>query len=490
MTGHDAAGRRRRGDLPSRLARNGANIAMSALICFTSGCASIQSNDAPPQISLAKNFARPAAGGKMGAELQDGWWRALRNSDFANLAERAMAQSASIDEAQSRLDAAAAARNAVGEEFRPQFSIANRAREDESTSRAPIAAQGLGVAGADQPWRQRSTIYTYGGDAAWELDLFGRGEMRARSAGADVDAARFDLAAAKLSVASELLRAYVNLGVSEDEHRALARAIDARRQTLDLVRARSRGGLASDLDVTRAEAELRRLEQRIPVADAEIAGQRAAIGALLGEAAPYAGAAPRVDLALFRFASIPSDVLRRRPDVRNAAANIIREAAGRDLAEADLYPRLTINGDLTLGRGLSGNAISSLAGALGPTLQIPLFDRDLRLARLSARERSLEATAHAYRDRVVTAAGEVWRGLAELRQARKRIAAARAARASAGHAETLAGQLFRSGMIDLTERLLTQVTATDADLDALAAQRAEAAAVVALIKATAPVASN
>lgn len=444
------------------------------------GCTGIRTEGIPPAIPLQPNFA-PGQSHALPPELRAGWWRVSGQAAFAKLAERALTQNYGIQDAAARLNAARAARGAVGDAFRPQTTFGPRLRSERTETRVRD-----GLAGAADRTVQHSSLRVIGGDASWEIDLFGRAAMQGRAAEADIANAATEVASARLSVATELMRSYALLGLAETEEKLLTRSLDARRRVLLLVRERAAAGLASELDVVRAETEVRRLEGQLPRAAADRAAQRAAIGALLGDPKPFAGPAPVIELARFRFASIPADVLRRRPDVRTAASNIVRAAAERDIAEADLYPRLTLSGDLTLGRGLSGDVVSSVAGALGPSLQIPLFDHDLRQARLAEREATLEATSFDYRDRVVTAAGEVWRGLSALREARRQMVATQAALAAARRAEILSEQLFRAGTIGLNDRLVVSTAALEAEADLINSRRQEAEAVVALLKATAP----
>lgn len=458
----------------ARMRRSRAAAACGAALLLAA-CAPIETSAIPPAMTLPENLSARNSLGSIGPELRSGWWRLAREPGFVRLVEATLEQNFALSEARMRLAAARIDYGAIGREFRPQAAASASIRQDNNTTTYPT----FGKIDLTSTWG------VSGFESSWEVDFLGRAEMERRAATASVESAEADLGAARGIVAAEVLRAYALLSISQAELKALDQALENTRRIVRLTGMKRGGGIVSDLDYTRAEAAQRRIEARRPPLLAEAAGLRAALGALAGTSEPFDGEAGPVELAAFRFASVPAELVHRRPDVRAAAASILKAAAERDLAEADLYPRLRISGELALGRGVSGNLASALAGSLGPQLQIPLFDLDLRQARLSAREKGLEATAFAYRDRVVSAVSEVRRGLAQLEQARAQIRRARAEQRAVTQSDRLAGMLYRGGSIDLGERLQSAVTLAESELAVLAARRQEIQAIVFTLKSIA-----
>lgn len=457
--------------------RRSSGLAICGVALFVVGCAPIDPSGAPPELSLPASLSRGKSGavGKESKELRPGWWRLARDPEFIHLVETALANNFSLAEARARLDSVRTSHASIGQEFRPQSTISASIRQDDNSTNYPTFGK------VDL----NSTSSVNGFETSWEIDYLGRADMERRASTASIESAQADLALVRSAITAEVLRAYALLSISHEELRVLERALEYTRRIVRLSEIKRDRGFVSELDFARAEAAQRRIETRRPPLLAETAGLRATLGALAGRPEPFEGSVAPLQLGGFRFASLPAELVHNRPDVRAAAASLLRAGAERDLAEADLYPRLRISGDLAIGRGISGNLTSALVGSLGPQIQIPLFDLDLRQARLSAREKGLEAAAFAYRDRVVSAVSEVRRGLANLEQARAQIRRAEAEYKASAREDHISEILFRGGSLDLGERLRSALALAEAELTVLAARRQEVHSLVFTVKAIA-----
>jgi NodT family efflux transporter outer membrane factor (OMF) lipoprotein len=217
-------------------------------------------------------------------------------------------------------------------------------------------------------------------DASWELDVFGRVRRHLAAARADIAASEEDRRDLLVTVLGDVARFYAELrGIQrriDIAHENVRTAQDARA----LTGARRRAGLATDLDVARAQAEVEATQAAIPPLEAAEAAAMHRLSVLLGHApaelrtelgrvAPLPLVPPDVPVGL------PSELLRRRPDIRRAEAQLMAATARVGMAKADYFPRFTLIG--TAGRQATQLHDLRLGFAnvfsIGPTISIPIF---------------------------------------------------------------------------------------------------------------------
>jgi NodT family efflux transporter outer membrane factor (OMF) lipoprotein len=259
-------------------------------------------------------------------------------------------------------------------------------------------------------------FYQAGFDASWELDLWGRVRRAVESADANVGASQALLAQVQLSVQAEVARRYFELRAAQRQIGIARDDIAAAEETLALVKARADGGLTTDLDVTRQNAQAADLRARLPQLLAQEALASNQITLLLGErpgtlrsqlaARPDAvPAAALPDLSL----GLPSDLALRRPDIQVAQAQLHAATANIGVAVADLYPRVTIGAGFGFQSvdGGSFAAWGSRQWSIGPSLQLPIFDGGRRRATVTLRELQQQEAAVSYQQTVLRAWHEV-----------------------------------------------------------------------------------
>ncbi|MCE5233677.1 MAG: TolC family protein, partial [Xanthomonadaceae bacterium] len=257
------------------------------------------------------------------------------------------------------------------------------------------------------------------------------------------------------------------------------------RQRVALLRTRVRLRLAADADAARAEAQLAqaRAAQEEPRAAATVAAQQLAV--LLGQAEPdpaWLQPAPPPRLGAASFAAAPADLLRARPEIRHAEQAVLQAAGALGVARADLYPRLSLAGALTLALRLGSGATRGLLSA-GPVIDMPLFDWGARRARAAAGSAQLAAAEDAYREAVLEGVAEVESALAALDAARAQAQRGDDALAAQRRADDAAATLRRLGLADGIARAEARIAALDAQSAALDAHAREAVAFIALYKA-------
>jgi NodT family efflux transporter outer membrane factor (OMF) lipoprotein len=258
-------------------------------------------------------------------------------------------------------------------------------------------------------------IYQAGFDLSWELDFWGRVRRAVESADADVtrQAALLDLA--RTSLASDVARNYLELRTAQQQIRLARDDIAALQDRLDILDARVRGGVLDHLDLERQRTELAAVKAQLPALLAQEAASANQIALLLGKhpgelrdllatrAEPEKTTWPDYSLGL------PSEVALRRPDIRSAEAQLHRATAGIGIARADLYPSIRIGGKFGLESYVGSEFVDwgSRTWSIGPSLDLPLFDRGRRKSVVQLRELEQQEAAVNYQRTVLRAWQEI-----------------------------------------------------------------------------------
>jgi NodT family efflux transporter outer membrane factor (OMF) lipoprotein len=297
------------------------------------------------------------------------------------------------------------------EQARAQYDI-------RSADRFPSV--GAGVSGSRVPASGGGTTSSYTAGlqvSAWEIDFFGRLASLSEAAVAQYLATEEGRKAAQISLVASVANSWLNL-VADEELLALSRqTLATREESLRLTRLRFESGVASELDFQQA----RSLTESARVALAQQQRQRALdfniLRLLLGEAPP-ADAAANAALATLILpdlpAGLPSDVLVRRPDVRQAEQQLVAANANIGAARAAFFPRIT----LTAGLGTASNELSGLfqGGSWGltvaPQLLQPIFDAGRNRAGLRSANVSRDIAVAQYEKAIQSAFREVSDALA------------------------------------------------------------------------------
>lgn len=415
------------------------------------------------------------------------WWQGYRDPLLSRLIDQAVVDSPTLDQALARVDAARALARSEGSRLLPQVDGNGNVRYERLLSRTSDSLNQTGdIIG--QGASRTSGVFQSGFDATWEIDLFGRVRNAVASADRATQVAAEEAEVARVTLVAELVRTYVELRAAERRRSIISSDINARQRLVQLVRDQKTAGIAGDFDVQRAVATAESARARLPTAELGISIARQRLATLVGRPTPDRGVArsvARVPILRPPRPSLPADLLRTRPEIRQAERLVAQRAADVGVATAELYPRLTLSGTLTI----AGNVLAKpLAGQLvsiagGPALSIPLLDWGQRRAVVDAREAQLKEAIAGYRIAVLTGVEEVEVSLASIRNQNLRIARLQSAGAAAKRAFDTADTLYRQGLTGLTERLTAETDWRLAELELAEAQEAAGLAVVRLYKA-------
>ncbi len=468
----------------SRLCRFGG---IGVVVLSLGACASVNQ---PPEFAAAlpAKWTNGETGGQpfRQAELQD-WWRGYRDPVLSGLIERALIGSPTLEQALARVQSARALARSEGSGLFPRVDGAGQIDLQRRLS-GPFEGLNEGGEARGQPSRRTVGTFQAGFDASWEIDLFGRVSNAIAAAQANAEVAAEDAETARITLIAEIVRTYVELRAAERRRSIISNDIAARQRLIQLVSNQKSAGLAGDFDVQRAIATGEAAKARLPTADLAIRSSQQRLATLVGEAVPDRRlllSVSRVPIIRPPRASFPADLIRTRPEIRAAERLVARRAADVGVAVAELYPRLTLSGTLTvagnvLARPLPGQLVT-VAG--GPALTIPLLDWGQRRAVADAREADMREAIAGYRAAVLTGVEEVEISFASIRSQNARISRLQSAVAAARRAFETADTLYRQGLTGLTERLTSESDWRQAELDLAEALEAAGVAVVRLYKA-------
>lgn len=411
-------------------------------------------------------------------------WRALGDPVLAELVERAGAANLDLKQADARLREARAGLDAANGGRLPQASAS------AAMSQQQLSKNGQLPLGSLPGFDRQFSLFDAGFDASWELDLWGGNRRGVEAAGRRVEAAEAQRQDVRLRVVAETERAYAELRGAQAEAAILRSDADAHRRIATLLRQSFAAGEVSRGDDAEADARARTAEAALPGAEARI---RAAIHALaLLTAQPPEGLLDR----LLPPAPIPlppaqvgaglrSDVLRRRPDVIAAEAQLAAATADVGVETANLFPQVSLLGAI----GQQARSLGDIASGgstrfqIGPSVSWSIFAGGRIRAQIRAADARADAAAAAYEQAVLGALADSETALNRYNAALAAAGELSAARDRSATALDLARQRQRAGEDSLPDLLQAQLRFNSADRAAASARGQALEAHAALVKA-------
>jgi NodT family efflux transporter outer membrane factor (OMF) lipoprotein len=369
--------------------------------------------------------------------INTAWWASFNDPELVKLEDRVAASNLDLKVASLRLAESRAERSITAADQYPTIDgNASAVRERSSANgvmglagttttatNAATAANGTGGGVAALPSGKGSApfnVFQAGFDASWELDLWGKVRREVESADASVDAqaeARRDLL---LSTMAEVARDYIQLRGTQTDYAITLDNLNAAKDALRVTQERKANGLATELDVMQAASQVSSesalLPQLVQQEDETInrlsflLGQ--APGALrseLEETKPVPPTPPMVPVG------IPSELARRRPDIREAEANLHQATAEIGVAKADFYPSITLSGSGSL-QSLDFSKLGNWGSrqfSIGPSISMPIFEGGRLKATLNLRKEQQQEAAVNYQKTVLSAWHDIDNSLTE-----------------------------------------------------------------------------
>ncbi|MBK6008662.1 TolC family protein [Ramlibacter ginsenosidimutans] len=422
-----------------------AALAIAAALALA-GCAT---PNAHPSVDVPAQFTSAPAAAE---EAAVAWWDSFHDPALSDLVRRAARENRDIRMAAQRLRAA---------------------RAGETISRSALfPSVDLSASGVHRDTRHPDAVKQLVPDAktgnaglgvSWELDLSGRLRAGASAARADALAAEDGVRGVRLLVVSDVATNYFTLVGAQRQLETMRAISAAQDETLRLVSARQRAGLATPFDVERAQTEAGTARAAIPPLESAAAIARHRIAVLIGDQASRAGAiVPWTGEAAVppTHAGQPATLLQRRPDLLALNAQLDAANARRQQAAAEWFPRLFL-GAMFGREGLELNGVDLGAARFTNVtglLAMPIFNAGRTRALNDAAQSAQDEAALRYEDGIVRALEDVENALVVLHDEREREASMRQAASSADSALQRAESLYHRGQIDLLPLLDAQRT--------------------------------
>ena len=441
----------------------------AVLACLALGaCAHVRT----PDLRTPTAYEAPK-GAPAGAVELDRWWLAFGDAELTGLIDQALAANPDARSAAARLAEARANHTEALVHYLPQGDVTGSTRRTDTKQ---LAGTVFNIPGFSSSGVSEASGVNF--NVSWEVDIFGRFLAARKAVNGDLAAARFDYEGTRASLAASVADAYFQargLAIQLADARETARI---ERELYDSATRRAAVGLAASSDADRVAGDLAQADAQAAGLEAELQAQRRTILILAGRTIePTANIA--VDASVGTLPpvpdALPSELLKRRPDVREAEARVAGQAGRSD---ADILAFLpTLNFTPGLGwqkQSQPGFSVTAQSLITGGTFTQPLLSIPKLLAELKAQNARTEQAVIAYEKAVQTAFSESEGALVRLDADRKRVALLTdgEARAARGYRASKIG--YDRGLTDLQTALgaeqswrTTRSQLTDAQVQAL-----------------------
>jgi len=397
------------------------------------------------------------------------WWTAFNDSRLNGYVSTGLSQNLTVLQAIERINQAESNITVAGAGSLPQLG---------STFRHET--QGSGGSLPSSSGNRTSNTTSNAFNVSWLLDLFGRYRREKESAAASLDAAYATADVQRLTLISSVASAYIDVRYYQERLAIARQNLGSRRETLDLTKLQLEAGAASRLDVVQSEGLVNSTLAQMPTLETNYRRAAHRIATLLGMPADslvvelQRGARQPVARAIPRT-GIPADLIRNRPDIRAAERQLAAAVANIGVAEAQLFPSITLSGSITPSyTRISGGARGTSNGwGFGPTITLPILDGGALRAGVDIQKSVAREQYLAWKSTVLNAVEEVENALTALNRDQQTVNAYRKTVDSYKEALSLATASYRDGASSLLDVLDAQRNVSDAQANlATAVQQA------------------
>lgn len=301
------------------------------------------------------------------------WWKGFGSDELNGLIDMAQRDNLDLAVATAQVLQAKAQAEIAGSVLWPQIGVSGDANRTKTSRNENRSLPGFPAG------RSTSNSFSLTGDASWALDIWGKAQDNLRSADEQVKASRFAKEAVALTVISGTGSTYFNV-LALRERVAIAQAnIDAANRVLSITQAKVTNGVSSRLDLAQQEAQVAGQKAQIPPLKEAEREARYALAILLGklpEGFDVQGQnLDKIEAPAVR-PGLPSELLRRRPDVAEAEANLAAAHANVDAARAAFFPSISLTGSGGFASAMIGTLVqgSNFGWSVGASLLQTIFD--------------------------------------------------------------------------------------------------------------------
>ncbi|MEW6657478.1 MAG: efflux transporter outer membrane subunit [Thermodesulfobacteriota bacterium] len=385
------------------------------------------------------------------------WWSAFNDPALSSLVDMALRANLNLRQAEARILQARASRGVAGAPLLPQADASALYQKSQGSSEAAGGGAIATVGGIQQ-------LFQVGLDASWEIDIFGGTRRSMEAATADLRAAVEDRRDVLITLVGDVGTNYLNLRGFQQQIAIARKNLEAQKKTAQITHKRFAAGFIGRLDVANADAQVATTEAQIPVLESSARAAIYSLGVLLGrppgalekdliKASPIPPTPPEIPVGL------PSDLMRRRPDIRRAEAKLHAATARIGVATADLFPKFNLTGSL----GVSaddltrvGNVSTSKFWSFSPSVTWPIFAGGRIRWNIKLQDALQEEALAAYEQTVLTALKDVETALVAYAKEQERRRSLSEAVISNRRAVDLSMRLYLAGKTDFLNVLTAQ----------------------------------
>ncbi|AZD13114.1 efflux transporter outer membrane subunit [Pseudomonas chlororaphis] len=360
-----------------------------------------------PRVEAWATPQKAAPSQVVSSPLDERWWEVFNDPQLSALSRRVLTDNLDLQLATSRLQQSRAARQVITAERYPTSSASG------GYARKRNSGEGLNDP-SGRVGKSAFNLWDAGFSASWELDFWGRVRRETEAADATLEVAENDRRGVLLSVLAETAQDYIQLRGVQSTRAVTEQNLDVARHSLKLSQLRLADGVATDLDVAEAAAQVATIESQLPALQQRQAQLINALSLLMGEPpqalhAQLAADAPVPQTPRQVAIGLPSQLAERRPDIRQAEARLHAATASIGVAKGDFYPRITLSGNF----GSQAMQLSDFGSwgsrqfGIGPQFSLPLFDGGRLRGMLHLREAQQQEAAVAYQQTVLRAWHEI-----------------------------------------------------------------------------------
>lgn len=454
-------------------------------VALLAGCA-VGPNYHAPQTQAPAQWNEPMAGGETNSTISAAdWWKRFHDSELDSLIDHAVQSNFDLQIAQARVREARAQYGIAAADLWPTVDGSASYARNLQSKHQPV----LGSIPVPPSVPFENNVYQAGFDSSWEIDVFG-GKRRAKeAAGAEFSASEFGRRDVLVTLLGDVARNYIDLRGYQQQLAIANENIAVQEKALAITRDRFNKGLSSDLDVQQATTVLATTRAELPTLESSIETSMHSLEVLLGqqpgtlqaelvEASVIPSTPPRVPVGL------PSDLLLRRPDVRQAERQLAAATANIGVARADLFPKFYLTGTAGFESVSASDwfTAGSKFWSAGPTMQWRIFDAGRIRANIRVQNARQEEALAVYEKTVLTAFEEVENGLTLYAKEQVRRSSLQDAVVSSQKSLDTANKLYASGLADFLQVLDAERSLYQAQDSLVQSDRAISANLVSLYK--------
>jgi NodT family efflux transporter outer membrane factor (OMF) lipoprotein len=405
-------------------------------------------------VRLPQAYEAPATA-PAGAIALDEWWTAFGDPELTEIVQQALARNTDVRTARARLDEVRAQGDAALFRYLPQGDLTAAGRRTDSRQIGGTAANipGFSTSGVSKNYQANFNV-------SWEVDPFGRAFFGLGAAAAEVDAARFAFEATRAQVAAQTAEAWFQargFAIQAADSRETARL---QRELLNVATRRGDVGVAPTSEADRIAGDLAQSEAQVAALEAQLQLQKRTLLILAGRtveptaninAPPQVGRPPPVP------AAIPSELLERRPDVRQAQSALRSQAKQQTLAGLAFFPTFVLTPGVGWARIEQPRFSSETSSwTLGGSVTQPVLSIPRLMADLKAQNARTEQAVIAYERTVQTAFQEAEGALVQLDADQRRVAILAEGELRSRRAYDAARLGYQRGLTDLNTLVQTE----------------------------------